>query len=314
MYKSIFSPDPVTASREIVKAVGMIADNVDYTKWEPVMPFAMRQMSGIIGADVTDALVMMNRSDNLTEAEQEVLQAARRCAAFFAWVKVTPTLDAQHGGNGRQRKLGENEKGLTALQEYKDEQNILNLSYEAADALLEMLENYNMHFWENSQARRMAMQSLIPDKETFDRYYRINSHRLFYTLVPIIREVQRTKIEPVIGRERMEKLLEGDPDTVSILLEECQRPLALLSLKKAVQRLPIELIPEGVVQVQQAGTLKEKLRAEKEARQAVANSLADDAEQYLQELQDTIRELTPSTADDDLYLPRPTLQSKGISF
>lgn len=51
---------------------------------------------------------------------------AQRAVAYFAWVKVVPTLDAQHGGSGRQRKLGENEKGLTALQEYKDEMNILN--------------------------------------------------------------------------------------------------------------------------------------------------------------------------------------------
>ena len=58
---------------------------------------------------------------------------AQRAVAYFAWVKVVPTLDAQHGGSGRQRKLGENEKGLTALQEYKDEMNILNLAYESVD-------------------------------------------------------------------------------------------------------------------------------------------------------------------------------------
>jgi hypothetical protein len=36
--------------------------------------------------------------------------------------------------------------------------------------------------------------------------------------------------------------------------------LALLTMQKAVERLPVEVLPDGVVQVQQVGTVKERLR------------------------------------------------------
>lgn len=97
-------------------------------------------------------------------------------------------------------------------------------------------------------------------------------------------------------------------------MEECQRPLALLAVKKAVERLPVEVIPEGIVQVQQTGTIKEKLRAEKEARKSVADSLQADADRYLQELQDTVAALDAAPEEVDFYVSGPTLQSKGITF
>ena len=86
-----------------------------------------------------------------------------------------------------------------------------------------------------------------------------------------------------------------------------------MAVKKAVERLPVEVIPEGIVQVQQTGTIKEKLRAEKEAK-SVADSLQADADRYLQELQDTVAALDAAPEEVDFYVSGPTLQSKGITF
>lgn len=155
---------------------------------------------------------------------------------------------------------------------------------------------------------------LIRTKDEFDEFYHIGSHRLFLILVPILREIQRTDILPVVGKERFDWLVRRDPDVCDTLLEECQRPLALLAIKKAVDRLPVEVIPEGIVQVQQTGTVKEKLRAEKEARKSVADSLQADADRYLQELQDTVAALDTAPEEVDFYVSGPTLQSKGITF
>lgn len=98
---------------------------------------------------------------------------------------------------------------------------------------------------------------LIRTKDEFDEFYHIGSHRLFLILVPILREIQRTDILPVVGKERYDWLVRRDSNVCDTLLEECQRPLALLAVKKAVERLPVEVIPEGIVQVQQTGTIKE---------------------------------------------------------
>lgn len=130
----------------------------------------------------------------------------------------------------------------------------------------------------------------------------------------MIREVQDGQIIPVITRSRYNKLIEGDTVLMEKLLEYVRRPLALLTIKKAVERLPVEVLPNGIVQVQQSTTVRDKLRAEKEARQSVANSLEQDAAAYLDVLQDIIRELDAQSETVDYYIPGVTVQSRGITF
>ena len=274
--------------QELVAALGMISDSLDYSKWKPVLPLAARQLTCIIGADVFSEIVDLYRTDDLDPEKEELVFMAQRAVAYFAWVKVVPTLDAQHGGSGRQKKLGENEKGLT-------EMNILNLAYESVDALVGFLEEKQFDFWEKSRAKRQMDGLLIRTKDEFDEFYHIGSHRLFLILVPILREIQRTDILPVVGKERYDWLVRRDSNVCDTLLEECQRPLALLAVK-------------------QTGTIKEKLRAEKEARKSVADSLQADADRYLQELQDTVAALDAAPEEVDFYVSGPTLQSKGITF
>lgn len=296
-------------AQEIVNALGMISDDLDFSKWAPILPLAMRRLEAIIGNDVLDAICSLYHEFK----EPELVASAQKTAAYFAWSMMIPTLDAQHGGSGRQKKYGENEKGLTALQEYKDEQNILNIAYEAVDALVEKLEAGNYDFWQQSEAKQQTHSLLIRNKAEFDRYYTIGSHRLYFTLTPLIREVQEAEIAPIVGAERMDAMLQGDSE-LSVLLEQCRRPLVLLTIKKAVERLPIEVIPDGIVQIQQVGSIKEKLKAEKEARHQVAESLGRDADRYLQNLQDTVAHMDDDPTNDDLYIYQATLQSKGITF
>mgnify|MGYP007012770726 FL=1 len=170
----------------------MISDNVDFSKWAPILPLATRRLTAIVGEDVLQAIAELYGK----KEEPELVAATQKPVAFFAWSMLIPTLDAQHGASGRQKKYGENEKGLTALQEYKDEQNILNIAYEAVDALIDTLEKGAYTFWEESEAKRRTHTLLIRNKAEFDRYYTIGSHRLYFTLLPLIREVQDTEIAP----------------------------------------------------------------------------------------------------------------------
>ncbi|MFK2666740.1 hypothetical protein ACIXT7_15310 [Bacteroides fragilis] len=154
---------------------------------------------------------------------------------------------------------------------------------------------------------------LLSSKEAFDFYYVTGSHRLFLTLAPIIREVQQRHIIPIITYGRYEKLVAGQQVAEGFRDAVC-RPLALLSMSKAVERLPVEVLPDGVVQVQLAGSVREKLRAEAEARKTVAKSLEQDAMRDLAALEDLVAALDAAPDEPDLYVPSITLQSKGITF
>lgn len=314
--KMIFDKNS-NGTEELVEALGMIDSATDFSKWKPYIPLSVRRLTSIVGPEVYENTLEYYHSDEPNPETEEkykiLLLMVQQSVALFTWLKIIPTLDAQHGNTGRQKRMGENEKGLTAIQEYKDETNILNLAYESVDALIAYLDKEKFDFWLSSEKKKAINQLLIRSKENFDIYYMIGSHRLFLTLVPIIREMQDRYIIPIITRRRYEQLLSGEEPEEGFIDAVC-RPLALLTMQKAVERLPVEVLPDGVVQVQQVGTVKEKIKAEAEARKAVSKSLGDDAGKDLVALQDFIAAIEAEPDEPDLYLPKATIQSKGITF
>lgn len=301
---------------EIVTAIGLISNDVDFSKWEPVLPLGIRDVTAIIGPEPVQALAEFYDRDFVDgdTAMPEALAHLQQAVALFTWLKIIPTLDAQHDGTGRQRRLGENEKGLTALQEYKDERNILQMAYEAVDALIEVMDREELEFWTGSRKYRLRKGLLIQSKEEFDEYYTIGSHRLFVTLLPIIREVQGAQVAPVLGRYMPQLLAYEDQDITDLLREPACRAVALLTMQKAIERLPVEVIPEGVVQVQQSQPVNSRLKAEQAARAAVAKSLGTDADRYIQTLQDLVAQLDAKDNTPDPSMTGPIVHSKGMTF
>lgn len=303
-------------SAEIVAAVGLISEGISFDKWEPVLPLGIRDVVAIIGPEPVEALAAFyeDPESDSPPLASEALKYLQQAVAFFTWLKIIPTLDAQHDDGGRSRRLGENEKGLTALQEFKDEENITRLAYEATDALVEILDRGAFPFWTESGKYRQRVGLLIRSKEEFDEYYNIGSHRLFVTLLPIISEVQGADVAPVLGAKYLAALLKGDEKISSVLKDSAARALALLSIKKAVERLPVEVIPEGIVQIQQSQPVKSRLKAEQSARAAVATSLGADADRCLNRLQQLVAELDADGSHAEAYISGPIVHSKGMTF
>ncbi|MCS3230787.1 hypothetical protein NXW89_14960 [Bacteroides thetaiotaomicron] len=221
---------------EIVRVLGLIDNDLDFTKWEPILPLGIRDLQAIIGTEPIDAVDKYYREDHADVTEPdgmaETLRLMQQAVAMFTWLKVIPTLDAQHGTAGRGKHLGENETGMTALQEFKDEENIRNLAYEAVDALVELMDREKFDFWMNGIKKKAINRLLIQNKETFDEYYNIGSHRLFLVLIPMIREVQDGQIIPVITRGRYNKLIEGDTVLTEKIAGVCTPPACTSHHKK----------------------------------------------------------------------------------
>lgn len=306
-------------SAEIVAAIGLISNEITFDKWEPVLPLGIRDVIAVVGVEPVEALSRFYENGEVPDEEYPAsttipLGYLKQAVAFFAWLKIIPTLDAQHDGAGRSRRLGENEKGLTALQEFKDEENITRLAYEATDALVEALDRGAYTFWISSRKYRQREGLLIRSKEDFDEYYNIGSHRLFVTLLPIIREVQCADVAPILGTKYLNALLQGEEPATEALNDLAARAVALLSIKKAVERLPIEVIPEGIVQIQQSQPIKSRLKAEQSARATVAASLEADARRCLARLQALVAQLDAEGEVPDSTMSGPIVHSKGMSF
>lgn len=303
-------------SEELVAALGLISTGISFDKWTPLLPLGIRDVKAIVGADVVDTIIGYYEHETCPDCLTTALQYLQKSVAYFTWLKVIPTLDAQHDESGRSRRLGENEKGLTALQEFKDEENIRRLAYESVDALVEELDRVKPDFWTTSAKYAARSGLLIRSREDFDEYYVIGSNRLFVTLTPIIREIQDTVVAPVLGPKCLAALLGGErTGTYGLINATACRAIALLTIRKAVERLPVEVIPEGVVQVQQSQPVKSRLKAEQAARVAVAASLGADAQTYLHYLQQLVATLDNTGSEPaETYIPGPIVHSKGMTF
>lgn len=303
---------------ELVAIIGLIGNGISYNVWEPILPLGIRDVKAIIGSEPVEKLAEFYENGEIPDDSDFPATCTiplfylQQAVAYFTWLKIIPTLDAGHDVNGRSKRLGENEKGMTALQEFKDEENIKRLAYEAVDALVEALDRGCFEWWTKSERFQLREGLLVRNKETFDMYYHTGSHRLFITLLPIMREVQSTDVAPVLGSEYLNKLLVNDEQIKQKLYDHAARALVLLTMKKAIERLPVEVIPEGIVQVQQSQPIKQRLKAEKEARQAVATSLGEDANRQLEILASLVNEMDGGGVDGTIL--GPIVHSKGLTY
>lgn len=174
--KTIFDKNN-NGTSELVEALGMIDAATDFSKWKPYIPLSVRRLTAIIGPEVYDKVVEFYHStepDSKTEEKYNtLLLLMQQSVALFTWIKIIPTLDAQHGNTGRQKRLGEHEKGLTAIQEYKDETNILNLAYESVDALIAYLDKENFRFLVEVREEK-SYKSALNKKQRKIRYLLYN--------------------------------------------------------------------------------------------------------------------------------------------
>ena len=313
---TIFDRDS-DGGREIAEVVGMMSDRADFNVWRPIIPLGMRDVSAIIGPEPVRALAAIyeSRADQEPDGERyaDALRYLQQAVAMFTWLKIIPTLDAQHDTTGRTRRIGDNEKGLTALEQYKDEANIQRLAYEATDALVETLEAGAFDFWTTSKSYTMRASLLLRSKAEFDNYYNLGSHRLFVTLLPMMREAQAANVAPVLGPEWLRAVLARDGSAPERMADHASRALALETMRLAILRLPVEVLPEGIVQINLSAPVSQRLRAERDARESVAANLGAAVEDSLRLLADEVRAATPEITEAP-YVRRPLDHRKGFSF
>ena len=310
----LFNKD-FTGGTELRELLGFIDANTNFDKWLTWINLSVRQITDITGTEIYKQAEIYYLKDeyglDLEDKEYLLVKKFQLTNALFAYVKMIPSLDAGHGNDGRKKGIGENEKELTALEQYKDEANILNLAYEALEDLLNYMEEQSFEAWANAPVKNMLKSLVITKLSQFNEYFTLASSRMFFTMLPMIREVQEMKVVPAVTRARMTALLEAmkatEPtDEQKVLLDMLplvRRPLVLASLALAIKRLPVEILPDGIVQTQITGSIREKRIAAKEASRAVIDSLTDDANAAFSVLQDYVAGLDGENLTERYVVP-----------
>lgn len=330
---------------ELRELLGFLDASTNFDRWKTWIDLSIRQIVNLLGKDIFTLAENHYQSENYqrpvpenpTPDETTTPKASEFAAwqvldglvnrmqlanALFAYVKLLPSLDVGHSNSGRKKDVGENERAVTANEAYKDETNILNLAYEALESLIEYAEAEKVEAWLNSPLRQHSSELLVPNPETFNHYYQLNSARMYYSLLPLIRETQKKQVAPIVGATRMAEIItafktKADDQTethkklIALTEDYIRLPLVLDTLALALQRLPIEIFPEGLMQSQVIGTIKEKRIATEEVRLKMIKSLSADAAQGWTALQNELAILN-GAKPEEIYVIAPKAVSKGF--
>ena len=200
---------------------------------------------------------------------------------------------------------------------HKDDQNLLSLAHEAVDVLLDFLQEHLADDPDTSQisatwggsATYTALKGLlVNDVATFERTFFINgSRRVLMAVLPSIREAQENEIRPCLTQEKYDELIELQrddnlADEDKVIVEKIRPALVYLSLSKAVKRLAVEVLPNGLFLNLVSSVIQGKNPASAMDRIELSKVLEQEGHRELKKVTEYLRKLSQE-ASGETYTP-----------
>ncbi len=320
-----------TAIRELKTFIGFLFSSTSFSDIEMDIILSEEEIQKTIGEEIytlADNHYNSNRfgpGATFKTADETLLDSLvahiQLPVALMAYHSYSATNDVSHEKTGRKLKIdSDNEKIPFEWMLIRDEEAILNKAYKTTDRLIAFLDkqlktdpvNAIGETWGGSTAYKLSKEALISSAELFDSIFPIEKSRRFYiTILPFILENQRKIIGATITPEILsglkEKILDEDEltDADVKLIELIRPPLALYSMATAVQRLAINIMPNGIFQEYFSNKFTAKVKHEFDlsVRRELIASLRDDAKQEMKHLEQHLAKLAKEAIDEDYEAP-----------
>jgi len=284
------------------------------------LQLAHEEMELIVGNEIMQASEAHYHSDAFqaneqTDAEKlldKLVDHLQLPISLIAYKDYAVTNDLSHDSSGRKMVLDpESEKIPFEWLLERDDQAILNKAHRTTDRLIKFLDDNIDNTpikdtWAVSEAYALSKECFINTAREFDSIFPIQkSRRFFLAILPLMKEKELLKIRPIIGAELFNTLKEKikDKDLTSedkSLLQFIKVPLVLLTMRDAIKRLSVEILPNGVFQnyTSDRMTQNAKQAALANAKTAVIASLDADIKEHLSLLQAEISKLNTDPETD----------------
>lgn len=223
----------------------------DFSKIESEIALATDELRSIVGSGVVDKAEEL--STVLTEQSEEYVNMVARPIAIIATLRMYMKNDLSHEDDGRKFKTSTDGTDKIPWEWQLDRDNAIHLEeyYRAVDALICYLNDKLPAEWIESDQYQQANALIIRSGRELDYYYPIErSERTYMLLAPFIREVQLRTVARAYGEGWQELMALRDP-TDNRFYAAC-KAVALLAMSMAFRRLPLSVIPLGVVKQYQA--------------------------------------------------------------
>lgn len=310
-----------TGEDEVKGLLGFVQASIAFENYKTYISLAERDIKKIISKEVfkvaedhylsayeTADSGSGSGSEPTNELLDELVHKIQLPVALYAYLPYATSNDLTHSDKGRLMMTSEFEKHPFEWMIRRDDDNITSLAHKAMDVLIEFLDEHVAYFpeWKNSDAYTESKKLCINTAEVFDGIFPIeSSRRLFIILIPMIKDVERKWVKPILGAtdyDALKAAIIADNLTTDQqeLLEYIKTPLALLTMSVAVRRLSAKVMPSGIFQeyIPESVSTNPKNTAASDVRNGLAVSLEKDALVEIKRLQDYI-----SVKDDAEYTP-----------
>lgn len=255
--------------------------NNDFDKVSGDIDLATEELAKIVGWAV------ISRADRGDRGDEELLQKVQRPIAILATLRLYQKNDLSHEDDGRKMKVATDGSERTPWEWQLDRDDQLHLEeyYRATDALIRYLDDHQIAEWLATPTARDRASLLVRNAEQFERYFPIDkSERTYLLLVPFIREAQRLRIQRAYGT-LWQTLLAEDTVPETDAHYAASMAVVLLSMASAIKRLPLHLIPGGVIRAyRSANGMQNSQPATMREVQHIADWMAEDAEVWVERM------------------------------
>ncbi len=224
--------------------------------------------------------------------------------AYHAIHSFSQNADISHEDSGRKVKIdAEREKLPWEWMLEKDERAILKKAHRTTDRLIAFLDKNIAYLtaWRTGDARKAIKGQFFSSADEFNNVYPIDgSRRFFLTIQPFIAEAERKHIAPALGTLAATiktELSTGTFTDTNGILPLIRVPLALFAMSIAVDRLALEVLPEGIYQNVVHDSPQAKKPAIIEQKREIAAQLLKNAHIELKFLQQALTKINAGESD-----------------
>lgn len=296
-------------SEELRYLTGNYYASNDFEKVKIDLEIAANELARTIGVE------LIEKAEELYESKLDdpLIDILRTPIAFLATLNMYRKNDISHEDSGRKIKIdADSEKIPWEWQIENDNKLHMEEYYRSVDRLIDYLERAKNEIWMNSSQRKLSQSLFIRNAGEFDQLFPINgSSRMYMLLTPFIREAERRYIKPALGIEEYFRLKQIDQLTEKDmeLLEYVKAPIPLLSMSIAIRRMPLSVIPFGVIQncISESQTMNSAEAPSINMIKEVSEWLFDDAMRLIEDMKvekngRTERQLFSKNNDHNKYM------------
>ena len=287
----------IESSEQLRALTGNYYANNDFQKVQGDLDQATEELAALVGEGVIALAEQATEGDRLRLLVQ-------RPIALLATLRLYQKNDLSHEDDGRKFKTSTDGTDKLPWEWQLDRDDALQLEayFRAVDSLIAYLNKVKPEEWTGTALYRSVRQLIVRSGADFDRYFPIQrSERTYLLLAPFIREAQLMTVADAYGAGWPKLLEEEDMASETAAHYAAAMATCLLAMATALTRLPLKLLPCGVVRgyLAESGMRESEPATLDDVRRA-ADWMRADADRWV----DKMKRARDGSAPDYELLPR----------